>query len=135
NSGEVYDLIYTHTSGPWTISPYLQINTQNNLANFGGNGTMIGGAVLTSYAIDDNWKVAGPPRYNSADKKGEPQSADHRPRSNAFTLTLTPSYQWKWLYARADVSYVTLGGGGVGFGAAYNKSDQVRGMLEIGGLF
>jgi hypothetical protein len=134
NSGSVYDLIYTHVSGSWTISPYFQINVTPDLGLLGKGTTQWGGAILTSYAFDDNFKLAGRIEYTSAGSGVSPLAFNYGSGANAFTFTITPTYQWKWAYARAELSYTTVGGGGAGFGPAFNKTDQVRGMLEIGAL-
>jgi hypothetical protein len=144
NSGSVYDLIWTHTSGPWVISPYIQYNVTPKVF-FGKGSTVFGGAVLASYAFDDHWKLAGRVEYESESGHAgvftTPDIIGYGPGSNAWSVTLTPTYQWKQLFARADVSYVTVGSGTPGFlfgsgpfTAGTNK-DQVRLMFETGVLF
>ncbi|HVE02534.1 MAG TPA: outer membrane beta-barrel protein [Rhizomicrobium sp.] len=144
NSGSVYDLIWTHTSGPWVISPYIQYNVTPK--GFLAKGsTVFGGALLTSYAFDDHWKLAGRVEYESESGHAgvftTPDIIGYGPGSNAWSVTLTPTYQWKQFFARADVSYVTVGSGTPGFlfgsgplSAGTNK-DQVRMMFETGILF
>jgi hypothetical protein len=143
NAGSVYDLIYTHTSGPWTISPYVQyITTPKIFAPKGEN--IWGGAVLVSYSIDDHRKLTARGEYESS--SGNPATnfnlLGYGAGSKAWSITLTPSYQYKLLFARLDASYVGLGDatvGGVpfggGFGATLTKSSQFRGVLEVGVLF
>ncbi len=139
NSGSVYNLIWTHTSGNWTITPYLQYN---DTPAFGGaikGSTTFGGAILASYSFNDNWKLAGRVEYVSeSGHKGVFTTTDllgYGPGSNAVTFTVTPSYQWKQFYARIDGSYISLGSASTGFGTAFNKNDQFRGVFEIGVLF
>jgi len=147
NSGSVYDLIYTHTSGPWTISPYIQFNSTPKVF-LGRGSTVWGGAVLASYAFNDNWKLAARGEYESeSGTRGVFNSPDllgYGPGSSAWSITVTPTYQWKWFYARADVSYVGISNftPDLGFGKAApfdgptgDASSQVRGMFEIGALF
>jgi hypothetical protein len=143
NAGSVYNLIYTHTSGPWTISPYVQyITTPKIFAPKGEN--IWGGAVLVSYSIDDHWKLAARGEYESS--SGNPATnfnlIGYGAGSKAWSITLTPSYQYKLLFARLDASYVGVGdatvGGipfGGGFGATLTKTSQFRGVLEAGVLF
>jgi hypothetical protein len=57
------------------------------------------------------------------------------PGSNAWSFTVTPTYTINRWFARGEVSYVGLGGGGSGYGTDGTKKDQVRGMLELGILF
>ena len=137
NSGSVYDLIWTHTSGNWVISPYIQYNETPALFLAKGS-TVFGGAVLASYAFNDNWKLAGRVEYESESGTPgvftTPDILGYGPGSNAFSVTLTPTYQWKQLFARVDASYVTVGNG-AGFGPLGTQSDQFRGVLELGVLF
>ena len=140
NSGSVYNLIWTHTSGNWTITPYLQYN-DTPAFGFGvtKGSTTFGGAILASYSFTDHWKMAGRVEYVSeSGHQGVFTTTDllgYGPGSNAVTVTLTPSYQWKNLYARVDASYISLGSASTGFGTAFNQTDQFRGVLEIGVLF
>jgi hypothetical protein len=139
NSGSVVDLIYTHTSGPWVISPYLQYNSTPHVF-FAKGSTVFGGALLVSYAFDDNWKLAGRVEYESeSGHKGvftTPDIIGYGPGSNAWSLTATPTYQWKQFFGRLDLSYVTVGSGtpGLLFGTPHIKTDQVRLMFETGVL-
>ncbi|HJW40036.1 MAG TPA: outer membrane beta-barrel protein, partial [Rhizomicrobium sp.] len=138
DSGSVYDLIWTHTSGNWVISPYIQYNETPKVF-FGKGSSVVGGAILASYSFDDNWKLAGRIEYESeTGTKGvfaTPDILGYGPGSNAVSFTVTPTYQWKQLFARLDLSYVSLGSAVTGFGVLGNKSDQFRGMFETGVLF
>jgi hypothetical protein len=138
NSGSVYDLIYTHTSGNWVISPYIQYNVTPKVFLAKGS-TVIGGAILATYSFDDHWKLSGRVEYESETGTPgvftTPDILGYGPGSNAVSVTLTPTYQWKQLFARADVSYVSVGSGTTAFGPLGNKSDQFRGMFEAGILF
>ena len=57
--------------------------------------------------------------------------------SSAYSLTLTPTYQWKAFFGRLDLSYVGLSGqtAGSGFGSTGKGSDQFRVMFETGVVF
>ncbi len=128
NNGEIFNLIYTHTSGPWTITPYLQYTSVPGATTWGG-------AILTSYAFDDNWKLALRGEYIES---SGPSSVIYGPRSDAWSITVTPTYQWKVLFARAEFSYVGAGNvtPGFGFGGPlFNGTTQTRVMLETGVLF
>ncbi len=139
NSGSVYDLIWTHTEGNWVISPYIQYNDTPNVGMFVKGSSVFSGAVLASYSFNDNWKLAGRVEYLSESGHAgvfTPDILGYGPGSNAVTVTITPSYQWKQLYARVDASYVSVGSGsGFMFGSAGTASDQFRGVLEAGILF
>lgn len=144
NSGSVYDLIWTHTSGNWVISPYIQFN--ETPAEFDAKGSSVfGAALLASYSFDDNWKLAGRFEYESelghANNFSTPDIIGYGPGNNVFSLTITPTYQYKQFFGRAELSYVSVGSGSdcSEFGtdnlcesAPGNKSDQVRLMFETG---
>jgi hypothetical protein len=90
NNGRVYNLIYTHTGGPWTISPYIQftdIPAESALGIARGASTT-GGAVLASYAVDDNWKIAGRVEYiaSSGNAKNGTPNLLYGPGSDAWSF-------------------------------------------------
>jgi hypothetical protein len=66
NNGDIFNLIYTHTSGPWTISPYLQYTSVPSDATLGiaHSASTYGAAILASYAFNDNWKLGGRAEYH-----------------------------------------------------------------------
>jgi hypothetical protein len=57
--------------------------------------------------------------------------------SDAWSATLTPTYQWKQFFGRADVSYVGTGDATTGdlFGSTGTNKDQLRFVFETGVLF
>jgi hypothetical protein len=52
-------------------------------------------------------------------------------------LTLTPAYQWKYFFARAEFSWVKANSvvPGLGLGPNLDGNSQTRVMLETGILF
>lgn len=134
NNGQVFNLIWTHTSGPLTITPYAQYTKVTDVAGLPETSTW-GGAVLANYAFDSNWSLGGRVEYISADNKSLLEL--YGPGSNAWSFTVTPTYQYKVFFARAEASYVSLGHAtsGLEFGVHGDKTDQVRLMLETGILF
>jgi hypothetical protein len=100
-----------------------------------------GGALLVSYGVDDNWKLAGRIEYISSGGKGPTLATStnllYGPGSDAWSFTFTPTYQYKTMFARAEVSYVSIGSGVAGFalGPHGTSTSQVRGAFEIGVLF
>ena len=140
NNSDIVNVIYTHTSGPWTITPYFQWTDvpRNTKAGFLSSASTVGGALLVSYSLDDNWKIAARGEYISDSGKGATApNLLYGKGSNAWSVTLTPSYQWKLLFARADFSYVGAGSitPGSAFGLSGSNKSQVRTMLEAGVLF
>ncbi len=135
NQGNVFDLIYTHISGPWVISPYVQYITTPAVPG-AISSEVWGGALLVTYSFDDNWKLAGRAEYESSNGLGvlnAPDILGYGPGSNAWSFTLTPTYQWKQFFGRLDVSYVSVGSGSTElFGATDTNTNQVRLMFETG---
>ncbi len=57
--------------------------------------------------------------------------------SKAWSFTLTPTYQYKRLFARTEFSFTKANNivNGLGFGPNGTKTSQARGLLEVGILF
>lgn len=141
NNGDIFNLIYTHTAGPWTISPYLQYANIPSNASLGiaQSASSYGAALLVNYALNDHWKLAGRAEYIKSTggfANGAP-SLLYGPGSHAWSLTITPTYQQGIFFARAEGSYTGIGGSAAGFefGSNFDKSSQVRLMVEAGVLF
>ena len=140
DSGDLFDLIWTHTDGNWVFSPYLQYSTTPSVKPFIRGTTETGAALLVSYSIDDNWKLGTRFEYETSTGHGvatAPNIIGYGAGSNAWSLTFTPTYQFKLFYARADFSYVSSSSGTTGdlFGTTGKVGDQTRVMLETGVLF
>jgi hypothetical protein len=131
--GQVYNLIYTHSQGPWTFTPYIQFNNVPSSV-ITPSGTIWAGALIAKYSFNAEWSLAGRVEY-----EGSSGAANllYGPKSNAWSLTLTPTYQKGIFYARVEGSYMSIGSGTPGFelGGAFDKSSQFRGMLEAGLIF
>jgi hypothetical protein len=140
DSGSLYNLIWTHTSGNWVISPYFQYSTTPANGKIVHGTTELGEAILASYSVDDNWKLAARAEYENSTGHNiatAPNIIGYGPGSNAWSLTFTPTYQLKLWFARMDVSYVQAGDTTAGdvFGKKLNATDQTRVMLETGIAF
>ena len=131
--GQVYNLIYTHTAGPWTITPYIQFNNVPS-SIVSPSGTIWAGAVIAKYSFNSEWSLAGRVEYESS---GGAANLLYGPKSNAWSLTLTPTYQKGVFFTRLEGSYMAIGSGtnGLMLGQLGNKSSQFRGMLEAGIIF
>jgi hypothetical protein len=134
NNGSIYNVIFTHSSGPWVISPYFQYSDVPKDAQlFIPHASTTAGAILVSYAFDDNFKLAGRVEYVSGTGSliSLPGSKD------AWSFTITPTYQFNNFFLRAEYSYVGVSGTGncFGIGPTCSASSQSRGMLETGVLF
>lgn len=139
NNGEVFDLVYTWSSGPWVISPGLQYTHVGEDTGIGiaGDASTFGLGMLGKYAFDDNWSLAG--RLEYIDSSGDAVGPNllYGQGSNAWSATITPAYQYNNYFARAEVSFVQAGDitPGSAFGAAGIDESQTRLMIEAGSLF
>jgi hypothetical protein len=141
NNSSIYNIIYTYSSGPWTIAPYLQWShvPKNTSLGFQHDAWTYGGAVLADYAFNPHFSLAGRIEFIGSTgslSDGAPNLL-YGPGSKAMSFTLTPTFQWNRFFARGEVSYVPLFNAvnGSAFGPNLNKTSQVRGLIETGVLF
>lgn len=144
NNSSQYNLIWTHTAGQWTVVPYLQYTSTPSLPKLGvTSASTTGAAVTATYAFPSDSKLSGlsvPARFEYISAKG---SGVHGANllygkdSNAWSVTVTPTYQYKIFYARAEASYVAASkiAPGAAFGLAGNTKTQSRILFETGVLF
>jgi hypothetical protein len=143
NNSSIYNVIFTHSSGPWVISPYFQYSSVPFDARRGilKSASTTGGAILVSYAFNDNFKLAGRFEYISSTGRATPfynsTNLLFGPGSDAWSITITPTYQFNNFFVRAEYSYVGASGTTPGFaiGPTFSATSQSRGMLETGVLF
>lgn len=141
-NSRLFNVIYSHTSGKWTVSPYFQYtsvpsNTATRAAApFGGSGSgsTIGAALFVKYAATPQFSVSTRGEYISS--RGSANLL-YGPRSRAFSLTVTPTYQRGIFFIRGEASYVATSAGtpGLIFGANGLNRKQGRLMAEAGVLF
>lgn len=146
NNEQLYNLIYAHISGPWTIESYLQYTKvpKSPLLNTTQDATTFGGALFVDYAFHSNVSDAGfnlPIRLEYISSTGSAASGApnllYGQGSNAWSVTVTPTYQYKRFYERTEFSYVKAGNitSGSAFGPNGTASSQARFLVEIGLLF
>jgi hypothetical protein len=143
NNGSIFNLIYTHTDGALTVSPYFQYASVGADPAIGipHDASTTGFAVLANYAFNDNFKLAGRVEYITASGKGVTLATStnllYGPGSNAFSFTITPTYQFGLFYLRGEYSYVSAGSttAGLAFGPSGTATSQSRFALEGGILF
>lgn len=134
NNGEVFNLMYTYTSAPWLVNPYIQYQTVPASAKLGlTSGDEWGFGVLGTYSVSPEFSIAGRVEYELS--SGTDALLPYGAKSKAYSLTLTPTYQKSIYFARADFSYTGLSDQSVGFGKAFNKDSQFRAMVEVGVVF
>ncbi len=144
NNGQIYNAIYTFNAAPFVITPYFQ---ETNIPFNPEIGVLkstqtIGGAILASYAVTDMISVAGRAEYigttgNENSPKGSAANLLYGVGSDAWSLTLTPTFQWKQFFFRGEVSYVQANSYAPGavFGKEGINNSQVRGLIETGVIF
>ncbi|HXZ68636.1 MAG TPA: outer membrane beta-barrel protein [Alphaproteobacteria bacterium] len=141
NNGEIFNLIWTHTQGPWVISPYLQYThvPADSLLGIARGASTIGGALLVSYKLNEDWKLAGRAEYISSSGNGALGAPNllYGAGSDAWSITLTPTYQHKQFFVRAEFTYVAASGEtpGLALGPTGTDTNQSRVLLETGILF
>jgi hypothetical protein len=141
NNGELYFLSWTHTEGPWTIQPYVQVGHIPTRTSVGilHSATTYGGAILGKYSFNGQWALAGRAeviKSTGSLGNGAP-SLVYGPGSGAWSLTLTPTWQKDIFFTRVEGSYVHAWhvAPGFGLGPNFNDKSQVRGLIEAGIIF
>lgn len=146
NDSQIYNLIYKYTKGPLTLQPYLQYTRVPSESASQGLGwtqsaSTYGAALLVNYALNSNFNLGGRVEYigssGSAGDTAKPNLLGYGIGSDAWSLTITPTYQNKAFFARGEASFVKLSSmtSGLGFGKSGTDDSQSRVMLETGFLF
>ena len=142
NNSTIFNLIYTYNAAPWTITPYFQYTDVpgNAFPRLPNQASTYGGALLANYAINDNVNLAGRWEYIASSgsvASGAANLLGYGPGSDAFSFTLTPTWQNGIYFVRADASVVSASGTtpGFAFGKAGNTKTQGRFVLETGVIF
>jgi hypothetical protein len=137
NNGTVWNLLWTHTEDKWMINPYLQYTTTPKDVSFGlpSSASTFGAAVLGKYSFTPMFNLAGRVEYISS--SGSQVALLYGPKSDAWSFTVTPTFQFKTYFVRGEFAYTKIDSGAVGseFGKFFNKSEQSRAMIETGVLF
>jgi hypothetical protein len=126
--------------------PYLQYSHIPEIPEIGANddAETFGGAVLASYQFDSKSNLAGlslPVRFEyihstGSETDGAPNVL-YGPGSKAWSVAITPTYQYDVFFMRGEVSYVRAIDivPGSAFGPDGDDKSQVRAVLEAGVLF
>jgi len=142
NNEQGYNIIYTHTSGQFTIQPYLQYTgvPKSALLNTQQNASAYGAAVLVDYSVPHSG-FSLPVRAEYITSTGSAAAGApgliYGPGSKAWSATVTPTYQYKRVFVRAELSYVKAGNitRGAAFGPYGNDDSQNRALIETGIVF
>jgi hypothetical protein len=151
NNEQIYDLIYTHTAGAWTFQPYLQYTKVPALPQFGAptSASTSGAALLMIYKFHSGSTPADsrpasfnlPVRVEYISSTGSladgAPNLMYGPGSKAWSITVTPTYQYNVFFARAELAFVHAQDitPGFGFGADGTDTSQTRALVELGLLF
>lgn len=136
NNGDIFNLIWTHTEGAWQVVPYLQYGRtpKSTKAGLPASGATFGGAVLAKYQLSPMFSLAGRAEYISSSGG---QALLYGPKSDAWSFTVTPTWQFKTFFLRGELAFAKVAHGAPGamFGADGTKDSQSRAMIETGVLF
>ncbi|MBV8208430.1 MAG: porin [Burkholderiaceae bacterium] len=139
NNSTIYNLYASHTSGPWTFMPTLQYTTVPSDSKIGTTKELntFGGGLYGIYAMDGGYSVAGRVEYIRSNGDPSDPSLLYGGGSKAWSFTITPTYQNKFFFARAEFSYVKINSGVAGamFGPIGSSDSLTRLMLETGIIF
>jgi hypothetical protein len=151
NNSRIYNVIYTNNYGPWTFSPYLQYTYVPRALSIGvlHDAATYGAALLVNYAFDSALKVGAlslagfslPLRIEYIASTGNVADGAanlmYGAGSTAWSIAVTPTYQYKRFFARAEFSYVGASNTtpGFAFGPMGTNTRQARFLLESGFLF
>ncbi len=143
NNGSIFNAIYTYNSAPWTFTPYFQYTNVPGTTNFPLGPTKgastYGGAFLANYSFSDNWNLSGRWEYISSTGSLANGNANllYGPGSDAFSFTLTPTWQLGVGFVRGEASIVKAFSSPLGFafGRAGNTPTQARFLVEAGVVF
>jgi hypothetical protein len=136
NNGRIFNLILTHSDGPLSVTPYLQYTCvpRNPGLAIEGESSTFSAEVLATYTFTEIFSLAARAAYQISSGT---ENLLFGPRSRAFTLTLTPTWQIDRYFVRAEISYVKAlqATSGSVFGATGTATSQTRWMIETGILF
>ena len=146
NNESLFNVVYTFNSAPWSVTPYVQytnVPANPSIGAFNPASTL-GGAILINYSFGDASPLAGfslPLRFEYISSTGSLANGApnllYGPVSNAWSVTVTPTFQYKIFFARAELSHVGTGHitNGLAFGSSGSNTTQTRILFETGILF
>jgi hypothetical protein len=145
NNSAIYNVYASHTEGPFTIIPTVQYATvDSDAVNQVTQGQLnkslntVGGGLYGIYTMNGGYNVAARVEYISTNgNKGDAASLLYGGGSDAWSFTITPTYQNKFFFARAEFSYVKVSSGtpGAMFGSVGQSDSMTRVLLETGIIF
>jgi Putative beta-barrel porin-2, OmpL-like. bbp2 len=146
NNSTLLTLVYNYNFAPWTITPYFQYTNVPAASSIGAatSASTYGGAILANYPFGEDTFLPGfslPIRFeyiaSTGNLAGGSPNLLYGPGSNAWSITVTPTYQYKIYFARAEFSHIGTSSTTPGFalGSNFTNTTQTRVMFEAGILF
>ena len=141
NNSAIYEVIYTYSHENWFVQPYWQYTDvpTNAKAGIVKGATTDGIALLFNYNFKHGISLAVRPEYISSSGNVTNGAVNllYGPGSNAFAVTVTPTYQKGAFFIRADGSVVRASSitPGDAFGKLGLNDTQTRGVVEAGFMF
>lgn len=141
NNSMMYAAIYTYTKGRWIVQPYYQYSNvpTNPAVGVRRGASTNGGALLVSRTLKHGFSLAGRGEYLASTGSSAEGSVNlmYGPGSSAWSITLTPTFQYQRFFARGDLSFVRAIdiAPGAAFGPTGTNPKQPRGVMEVGFLF
>jgi len=143
---KIYNVIYTRLMGAWTIEPYYQYTEVPQINSIGAyhSASTSGAALFVNYTFDGKSALAGfslPARVEYIASTGSASQGSpnllYGVGSKAWSITLTPTFQYNLFFIRLEGSFVGASSTTPGsvFGPDGNKTTQARLVLETGILF
>jgi hypothetical protein len=142
NDGSLCDLVYTQVAKPFTVVPYMHYARvdRDPAAGLLSSASSYGAALLASATIGDRWGLSA--RLEGIATTGRAHDAAatnllYGAGSRAVSATLTPTYVFRRLFVRADVSAVAIFRmtQGDGFGSTGEAGTQLRALIEAGVVY
>lgn len=141
NNSSMYALVYTYTKDKWIMQPYVQYSNvpANAEAGVAKSASTIGGALLLTRKFSHGISLSGRGEYIASTGRSTDHSINllYGPGSSAWSITLTPTYQYQRFFTRGDISFVRANdyAPGAVFGRSGTSRNQPRGVVEVGLLF
>ena len=139
NNSQLTQLMYSYTVGNWNLAPTLQYTRVPKDVRIGiaDSASTYGVGLTTKYKWDAYWSLASRAEYIDSRGSAAAPNLIYGAKSSAWSLTLTPTFQYKVFFARAEASYVRAQdiSAGSAMGRRGNSTSQARLMLETGILF
>ena len=142
NDKQIWNLIYSFTSGPWIAQAYGQYADTASGTSIGiGKATSTSGfGVLVNYAVPNtSWNLSA--RLEDISSSGSTTDGSvnllYGVGSKAWSFTITPTYQSGIFFTRGEISFVGASSTTRGsvFGSSGTSTSQTRFAIETGILF